>query len=97
MQLHSKMIVTGATLIASALFAPTARAQTAAAICKDGTTATATGRGACSGHGGVTKSATLCEDGSVSKSKGRGACSGHGGVKGATSKNAKPATRKAKR
>jgi hypothetical protein len=30
---------------------------TAAATCKDGTTSTATGRGACSGHGGVDKSA----------------------------------------
>ena len=27
--------------------------STAASTCKDGTTSTATGRGACSGHGGV--------------------------------------------
>jgi hypothetical protein len=32
-------------------------AQAATVACKDGTTSTATGRGACSGHGGVDKSA----------------------------------------
>ena len=32
-------------------------AQTAATICKDGTTSVASGRGACSGHGGVDKKA----------------------------------------
>jgi Protein of unknown function (DUF3761) len=33
-------------------------AQSTATICKDGTTSTASGRGACSGHGGVSKKAT---------------------------------------
>jgi Protein of unknown function (DUF3761) len=38
----------------------TARAadSSATTTCKDGTTSTATGRGACSGHGGVQKAAT---------------------------------------
>ena len=45
-----------ATAIALAPLAVNAQA-TAAATCKDGTTSTATGRGACSGHGGVDKSA----------------------------------------
>ena len=45
-----------ATAIALAPFAVNAQA-TAAVTCKDGTTSTATGRGACSGHGGVDKSA----------------------------------------
>lgn len=36
----------------------TAQTTPAATICKDGTTSTATGRGACSGHGGVQKSST---------------------------------------
>ncbi len=45
--------------IAALVFSATAvSAQTAAAICKDGTTSSATGRGACSGHGGVNRSAT---------------------------------------
>lgn len=35
-----------------------ASAQKAPAVCKDGTTSTATGRGVCSGHGGVDKSAS---------------------------------------
>ena len=41
-----------ATAIALAPFAVNAQA-TSAVTCKDGTTSTATGRGACSGHGGV--------------------------------------------
>lgn len=45
-----------ATAIALAPFAVNAQA-TAAITCKDGTTSTATGRGACSGHGGVDKAA----------------------------------------
>src|ERR1700682_167004 len=67
--------------------------------CKDGTTSTATGRGACSGHGGVQKAskskpaaeapaasgaATTCKDGTTSTATGRGACSGHGGVQKAS-------------
>ena len=34
------------------------QAQAAATICKDGTTSVSSGRGACSGHGGVNKKAT---------------------------------------
>jgi hypothetical protein len=45
-----------ATAIALAPFALNAQA-TASVTCKDGTTSSATGRGACSGHGGVDKSA----------------------------------------
>ena len=45
-----------ATAIALAPLAVNAQA-TAAVTCKDGTTSTATGRGACSGHGGVDKAA----------------------------------------
>ena len=45
-----------ATAIALAPLAVNAQA-TAAATCKDGTTSSATGRGACSGHGGVDKAA----------------------------------------
>jgi len=45
-----------AAAIAFAPFAVNAQA-TAAVTCKDGTTSTATGRGACSGHGGVDKAA----------------------------------------
>jgi len=77
-----------------------AAGQTAAAsVCKDGTTSTATGRGACSGHGGVDRAATkasrqavpaataatvvTCTDGTTSKA-GRGACSHHGGISNAS-------------
>ena len=45
-----------ATAMALAPFTLNAQA-TAALTCKDGTTSTATGRGACSGHGGVDRSA----------------------------------------
>jgi len=54
-------------------------AAPATKTCKDGTTSTAAGRGACSGHGGV--STAKCKDGTYSKSKHRsGTCSKHGGV-----------------
>jgi hypothetical protein len=47
-----------AALIAVMVWAAPGQAQKTAAVCVDGTTSTATGRGACSGHGGVDKSAT---------------------------------------
>ena len=48
------------TAIAAAIAAmpgASLRAQAAATICKDGTTSVASGRGACSGHGGIDKKA----------------------------------------
>ena len=89
-------------MMLSAFGLQAARAQaTATNICKDGTTTASTGRGACSGHGGVDKTATkaaqapanskasttpvTCTDGTTSK-PGRGACSHHGGVAGATAR-----------
>jgi hypothetical protein len=87
-------------LFALIAVASPARAQTSGSVCGDGTTSAATGKGACSGHGGVDAKATAaakkpantvtCADGSSSKS-GRGACSGHGGIKAATA-NATVAT-----
>ena len=66
-------------------------AQAATSICKDGTSSPSSGKGACSGHGGVDAKATAaakkadvtCTDGTTSKA-GRGACSSHGGVKSST-------------
>ncbi len=46
-----------APLLAFALALPARAADPASTVCKDGTTSTATGRGACSGHGGVQKAA----------------------------------------
>ena len=78
------ILVIGLTATASPASAQNAR------VCKDGTTSTATGRGACAGNGGVDSKATkalsapakvACSDGSMSK-PGRRACSRHGGVKG---------------
>ena len=43
----------GFAIATSSLWAPSANAQAAATICKDGTKSTSSGRGACSGHGGV--------------------------------------------
>ncbi|HET9636940.1 MAG TPA: DUF3761 domain-containing protein [Gemmatimonadaceae bacterium] len=43
----------GFALATSSLWAASANAQAASTICKDGTKSTASGRGACSGHGGV--------------------------------------------
>ena len=44
-------------LVLALAFAPAAGAQGTKVTCKDGTTSTATGRGACSGHGGVAPAA----------------------------------------
>ncbi len=78
-------------LLLSALAAPllvlTISVSHADTTCKDGTTSTSTGKGSCSGHGGVQKTVTTCKDGTTSTSKGKGSCSGHGGVQ----KAAKPA------
>lgn len=50
-----------------------ARAQAQTSVCKDGTTSTATGKGACSGHGGVdaakTKAAAKSAKAAKSSSK----------------------------
>lgn len=46
-----------AVLAVAPVFAVTASAQTATTVCKDGTTTATTGRGACTGHGGVDKNA----------------------------------------
>jgi Protein of unknown function (DUF3761) len=53
----SLLSVMAAPLLAFALTLPTHGADaTAPTTCKDGTTSSATGKGACSGHGGVQKS-----------------------------------------
>lgn len=83
---------TAITAIALMLFAAPSHAQTASAtVCPDGTTSTATGTGACSGHGGLkakvtasTHSHVTCKDGVVSDA-GAGACAKHGGVVEASS------------
>jgi len=48
-------------LTAAIALAPFALNAQATATCKDGTTSTATGRGACSGHGGVDKRAKVAK------------------------------------
>ena len=45
-------------IAASALSVASVYGQATATVCADGTTSSATGRGACSGHGGVSKTAT---------------------------------------
>ena len=97
-----------AAAIAIVLGSSSAFAQGATgSVCKDGTKSEASGKGACSNHGGVDAAATAaakkgamskkgaaqvtCTDGTKSKG-GQGACSGHGGIKKAD--DAKAATKK---
>jgi hypothetical protein len=110
--MRRQILTAVAALCMIALHGAQARAQAVASVCKDGTTSTAEGRGACSGHGGVDAKATaaakkaaaaqvMCTDGTMSKA-GRGACSSHGGVKGAATakteaKSQAPATKTAVR
>jgi hypothetical protein len=89
-------ILAGLIAVPLALFAlvPTSRADDApATTCKDGSTSTSTGKGTCSGHGGVQKTpkTTTCSDGTTSTSTGKGTCSAHGGVKKASKATTPPA------
>jgi hypothetical protein len=86
----------GAVVALSLAAAGSAAAQSST-VCKDGSTTASTGRGTCSGHGGVDAAATkkaaaaakavTCSDGTIGTA-GRGACSHHGGVKGNAIANA---------
>ena len=51
------ILTTAVAAVLTALAGAPMRAQATATICKDGTTSAASGRGACSGHGGVDKAA----------------------------------------
>ena len=91
-------------LFASLAVAGPLQGQAATSVCKDGSTSTATGRGACSGHGGVDAKATKAAHSAATAKKsaaaqvtcadgttskpGRGACSRHGGVQGAVASSA---------
>lgn len=55
------LFTAGAALTVFALASSAASAQGTAVKCKDGTTSASSGRGACSGHGGVDKTATKTE------------------------------------
>ena len=50
---------------ATPAMAPAPRVLTATPICKDGSTSTVSGRGACSGHGGIDQSRTMAADNAV--------------------------------
>ena len=90
--MRSKFLLIAATVsLLCALAGAPVQAQSVATptTCNDGTTSTATGRGACSSHGGVQKAAApapagataKCKDGTYSMAKNhQGACSKHGGV-----------------
>lgn len=57
--MHTRMLVAvSAALLMLGAHGARLDAQAAATVCKDGSTSTATGKGACSGHGGVDAKAT---------------------------------------
>ncbi len=100
-----RILVASAAIAALCTLSTRAIAQATGSVCTDGSTSAATGRGACSGHGGVDAKATAaahkpaskskamvsCTDGTMSKG-GRGACSGHGGIAAAGAAAAPAAT-----
>jgi hypothetical protein len=53
-----RTVLAAASLLSLSLVARPAWAQEAKTVCKDGTTSNATGRGACSSHGGVASKGT---------------------------------------
>ena len=104
--MRTRFLVVTAALAALCTLTTHASAQATGSVCTDGSTSTATGRGACSGHGGVDAKATAaakkaktstsatmvaCTDGTSSKG-GRGACSGHGGIAAAAAATTAAAT-----
>ena len=50
-------LTTAIAAVVASVSATSLQAQAAATICKDGTTSVSSGRGACSGHGGINKTA----------------------------------------
>src|SRR5258706_2267560 len=66
-----KLLLSALTGAVTLLSAAALNAQAAATICKDGTTSASSGRGACSGHGGVRrKNASHQEINAKSEAKG---------------------------
>lgn len=63
------------TVVASPMNAQATAKPTAQSVCKDGTTSTAKGRGACSGHGGVDSLATVAAQKEAKAAKARAAAS----------------------
>jgi uncharacterized protein DUF3761 len=56
--MRGRILAAAAALLTIGLYGARLDAQAAGSVCKDGTTSTASGKGACSGHGGVDASAT---------------------------------------
>src|ERR1043165_9192680 len=56
--MRGPLLAAAAALLTIGLHGAPLQAQAAASVCKDGTTSAATGKGACSGHGGVDAKAT---------------------------------------
>jgi hypothetical protein len=56
--MRGRVLAAVAALLTISLYNAPAGAQATASVCKDGTTSTASGKGACSGHGGVDTKAT---------------------------------------
>jgi len=104
MRLYAFVLAAGITLLS----AGRTQAQAAETVCKDKTTTASSGKGTCSGHGGIDAVATAAaKRAAKSEAKtaekvtcsdgtlgtpGRGACSGHGGIKRATTAPTLPAS-----
>jgi len=56
--MRGRILSVAAALLTIGLYGAQLQAQAAASVCKDGTTSAASGKGACSGHGGVDAKAT---------------------------------------
>lgn len=56
--MRGRILAAAVALLTIGLYSARLDAQAAGSVCKDGTTSTASGKGACSGHGGVDASAT---------------------------------------
>lgn len=71
--LSAVAVAIGLAVASSSAFAQATAKASAQSICKDGTTSTAKGRGACSSHGGVDTLATAAAQKSAKATKARAA------------------------
>jgi hypothetical protein len=68
-KMRGRILAAAAALLTIGLYGARLDAQAAGSVCKDGTTSTASGKGACSGHGGVDASATAAAKKGAKKSE----------------------------
>jgi hypothetical protein len=72
-KMRGRILAAAAAMVTIGLYGARLDAQAAGSVCKDGTTSTASGKGACSGHGGVDATATAAAKKGAKKTEAKAA------------------------